>query len=346
MREAEELESYLRYKIALEEVDALVDLTEIAYGLSGHLLFAHPSDTLPDSLFELTPDAIKTSSFSEADITVSAAWLPFRLYAQMVGLSESAVASAAANGELGEVHEQNGVPVVLWPEEARHLPPDDQPSPFRATASIQLTVNRPNLDDKDTSQFEATQAEYLRLAHAIGDPDGVMDRSSSMLYRVGLLLQWTAFEVFVRQTTKLLLRTHPEKLRLRAKGRDTVSFDEIFSYSEDLSSLEALIEGLVERTVTLARGPDRSVLRLIDFLVDAFPTERSPFESWYVQWGAAHRELCGLGRPAYTAQRAHARRRPDASRPAKRHSERIPASPPDREDACVRHGGGACGRWV
>jgi hypothetical protein len=84
----------------------------------------------------------------------------------------------------------------LWPEVGKKR--------FTVTLTVSARASH-TADPSDLESFDETQREYLRLAHALGEPTKVAERAGELLNRSLFLLEWIAFEVFLRSTIQGVL---------------------------------------------------------------------------------------------------------------------------------------------
>jgi hypothetical protein len=274
-----EFPPYATYLHAEGEAHDFVQLSKIGLDLADHLLFVTPQSSLRPSGIKPPSDPLREASFSMGDVDVreidlEQGWLPFPEYAKQAGLAVTDVERDASAGLLGRVERtKRGEPLVLWPPEARELPESDQvrPGTWRFTATAEVRAQLPSrLDPHDDVAHE-----YLRLAHALGDPAIVKPQAEAMLFRTGLLLQWTAFEVFVRHLTLTLLRRHPWLLAEEPYAPDKLTLAQVMKSSRGLTSMAALRKDL------LLKVGDIGIHSLLEGLRQRFNFEHDPFTAWF-----------------------------------------------------------------
>jgi hypothetical protein len=283
---------YASYKARSDRLKEFLELTSISYELAQQLLFSTPRDQLPKVAIS-EPDPTQMS-YSMADrviesLEMTAAWLRYPEYAKHEDLTVEDVRIRAEEGEFGAVcpHPKDGEPLILWPPEERR--PEDFRSPKpgvytfvgkeRLTANVELTDE---FDLSDPEQLRTARNLYLRLAHSLGKTEEVASHAKDMLYRSVFLLQWTSFEAFLRETVEALLTKHPQVIVQSAGRKASITYDQIFGMSEQLSSLDNLRRELIELEVQKLRAGDRSIHGLINFLKSAFKLKADPYGAWYV----------------------------------------------------------------
>ncbi|NOS68333.1 MAG: hypothetical protein HOP33_00165 [Verrucomicrobia bacterium] len=285
---------YQSFKRNLKQIDEFSELSELAYGLTLQLLFRHPKEDL--SKIHIPKPRREDLSFCMDDrkiesIDVSCEWITLDDYANRTGTENSLVGDLAAKGMLGPVqqHPTSGKQIVIWPKEKQVLPLAELPQVGKKTFSVKvsLTAQAPlNMDVEDMSQFENVQKSFLHLAHSMGKPDEVGDRSKEMLHRSCFLLRWTVFEVFLRTTIHEMFRRHPEKLgKLKRAQKPTLSYSKIMSLSNAFSSVELLREALVEEQIKQSESEGDSIHGLINLLKSDFGFKEDPYQAWFVMRG-------------------------------------------------------------
>jgi hypothetical protein len=299
---------YATYRANETRLHEFVVLTSISYQLAQQLLFAKGREQLPEVVVgEPNP---KEWSYSMADVVakpeVVVGWLRYWEYAEHAETTPEEVQRRAEAGELGPIktHPSDGAPVILWPPPDQRDAEFEEPEPGRykvAVASFTVSVAAESdhqFDLGDPSQFEEAQSYFLRLAHAMGEPSEVSSRAEAILFRAALLLQWTSFETFVRETVETLLAEHPSVIPESAGKKASISYDELFTMSTGLSSIDDLRRELIEIEVQRLRAGGRSVHGLINFLKSAFRFDADPYEAWYVLIGerrqASYQTLMGI----------------------------------------------------
>jgi hypothetical protein len=285
-----EFPPYVVFRMSLAQINEFALLTGLSYGLAQQLLFRFPrgelSQEIPKNFFT------EKRSFSMADIQAThgvlvCGWLPIEEYATRVGADAVDLVERARQGELGptERHPNTGEMLVMWPPEYQSCPREELPAAGMNTYNIRV-IDRPtrkiSVDLEDTSSFEATQAAFLHLAHALGAPAQVAERAKEVLNRSTLLLYWTAFEVFLRSTVHEMIRRHPALLASGKRGRETLTYREIATLSGDFTSMEQLFEGLVARELDRTESSGESVHGLINYLKSRFRFKTDPYDAWYI----------------------------------------------------------------
>jgi hypothetical protein len=251
----------------------------------------HPKDAL--SAVEMPPLKKKELSFSMADVEVKSVglkctWLIIPAYSEKLGIAVEEVEKAASDGSLGPiaVHPETGNQLIIWPPEFQTYAIADLPEPgkskFKSEVSISATASV-EVDEEQQENFEDTQKKLLALAHAVGETDDLGTKAETMLFQSSFLLQWTAFEVFVRETIHELYKRHPGKLCKGQKGTAvSLSYADVFEMSESFSSINELRESIVNREIEKHKKDSASISGLINFLKAEFKFEEDPYSAWYV----------------------------------------------------------------
>jgi hypothetical protein len=284
---------YRAFRRAARQIDEFADLADLSFGIAQQLLFKHPRDTLPELVVpSLAGDRL---SFSMADqevasVDLKCGWIPLGEYAEKLSVSVDEIVAKVAAGELGPTasHPTTGAQLVIWPPEEQTRPLEQLPQPGlnAYTVTLKATARAPvDVDLHDLSAFEQNQAQFLRLAHALGEPAKVAERVSEVLNRSALLLYWTAFEVFLRSTIHELLRRHPHKLGRGKRGKESITYEDVVVLSSGLTSVEQLRESLVQREIERSEDGGQSVHGLINFLKAEFGFKNDPYKGWYVHKG-------------------------------------------------------------
>ncbi|MEV0148137.1 MULTISPECIES: hypothetical protein [unclassified Nonomuraea] len=295
-RNLEGFSPYAAYVARSEEIEELISLTSISYALSQQLLLSTPPEQLADITFaKSTP---QRRSFSMADVTIgdilemSAGWLPYEEYAQKTGRNLQDVVNQAEAGLLGPVRirPSDGAPVILWPPESEREADFKAPEiDFRSIKSSVVVTAKVatdlTLDPSDPVQARATQKHFLKLASSLGKVDEVVKRAEFLLFRAAFLLQWTSFEVFLRETIEELLARHPQVILESAGKKESLSYEQLFSMTHRLSSIESLRQELIDMEIERLRSNGRSIHGMINFLKSAFRFKRDPYKAWYVYKG-------------------------------------------------------------
>lgn len=289
---------YASYVAQTRNIDEFVSLTTISYKLAQQLLFSTPRDQLPEiKLKEPAPDR-RSYAMGDRRITnarLSSAWLRYDAYAEREGIDIDVVKTRAEAGELGPIrpNPKDGAPMALWP------PEDQRPEGFQApeVGSVTLLVEEEQTYDASlTEDFDLSNPEelaearrlYLALAHSLGNTGEVAARAEEILFRTMFLLQWTNFETFLRKTVEYLQAEHPQ-IMIRSAGRKaSLSYEQVFDMSSQLSSIDDLRQELVELEIQKLRAGGQSAHGLINFLKSAFKFRDDPYEAWYVRNGERH----------------------------------------------------------
>lgn len=163
------------------------------------------------------------------------------------------------------------------------------PSPgkvkFRPTFSITAKTSI-GIDTDDLQDFDKTQQKLVSLAHNVGEVEELGTKAETMLFQSSFLLQWTAFEVFLRETIHDLYRKHPEKLAKGQKGTTTsLSYADILRMSGEFSSIDNLRESIVSLEIEKHKRDGASISGLINFLKTEFKFDDDPYQAWYVANG-------------------------------------------------------------
>ena len=187
-------------------------------------------------------------------------------------------------------HPNDGAPLILWPPEERRPEDFNAPDPGTYTFKLKETIRanaevNEEFDLSDPEQLRTARNVYLNLAHSLGKTEDVAAHAEDMLYRSVYLLQWTSFESFLRETIETLLAEHPQVIIQSAGRKTSLSYEEVFAMSNQLSSLDNLRKELIELEVQRLRAGGRSVHGLINFLKSAFKFEVDPYRAWYVVKG-------------------------------------------------------------
>jgi hypothetical protein len=277
------------YDRSTNEIDTFVRFTENAYLLSWHLMELNPRDSLPKRPTPKPQDLLSNASYTPADTVVKdvelvCEWVTYEEYCTREKLEIRMVAEAAERGEYGPIKRQPNTdePIILWPPssqqdpKAQDLEPDKKS--FRVTAERTMVVS----DDLEIGQkenAEAVQDTLLSLAHAYGPDETSRSRALKTLFSSGLLLQWTAFEEFLRDTVAYMLRKHPTKISDKKKS---VSYEELVALTQEFGSIEALQDALIQKEIDLLRAGGQSVQGLINFLKREFCLEKDPYAVTYI----------------------------------------------------------------
>jgi hypothetical protein len=284
---------YDSYRELVAQLDEFSSLTEYSYALAQQLLFKHPRDTvdLP------TPESpgLKELSYGMGDqqvenVEMVCEWVSFEVYAERESLSSGQVEAAAEEGKLGPIRASDtGCRLLLWPP--RYHAADESEWPkvgmkkFHVTTIVTARGICKARDLADMDSFDSVQQEYLRLAHALGEPAQVAERATELLNRSAFLLEWIAFEVFLRSTVHELVRRHPENLASGKPGRENLTVEEVMKLSAGLSDIGVLRDNLVNRVIERQEHGGESVHGLLNLLKSQFKFKSDPYEAWYVLRG-------------------------------------------------------------
>lgn len=276
---AHDFQPYRQYADSEREAHDFVTLTRIAYGLAQQLLFANPRSALPP-LPNLSLVGSKLS-YCDADLELVCEWLTVDQYAHMERLDPASVQGRLNAGKLGHVRvDDTGIERVIWPPNMAFAPEEELPRLGKKQFKLQVGIPF-ELDLKDSAELESTQAVFLRLAHAIGEPEQASKRADGMLLRSGILLQWTVFEVFLRETVIELMRRFPVKLASGRRAKQTITYEDLVAKSAQLGSLDALTDHLVQLELESMRSGGKSVHGIINFLKDEFRFDSNPYKASY-----------------------------------------------------------------
>lgn len=282
---------YRIYRINIQQIIDFEQITKLSYGIAQQLLFRYPQETL--SNLKLPKPQINQLSYTPADLTVTGVeekcrWVNLDEYADFSGKTLDEIQKQVDANQLGpiEKHPESGETLIIYPEAFHALPraqlPEIGKKKYCVSLKTKATVSI-EFDALDTTNFEATQQQFLHLAHAVGKPTEVGERAEEMLYRSCLILYWTAFEVFIRSTVHELFRQHPEVIASGKRGKsNTITYEELLNLSCRFSDAEALRASLVERAIEREESEGRSVHGLINLLKSEFRFEDDPYSSWYV----------------------------------------------------------------
>jgi len=291
MSTAQEYPPYANYSETVRYVEDFVQISDLAYGITRQLMKKHSKDSLID--VEMPRPKKKELSFSMADIRVKnvefvCGWLSFEAYAGKLGIDLTEVEALASAKKLGPIpkHPETNIDLVIWPEEFQSKELAELPEPGKSKFKPQFSITAKasvELDDEKEDSFEETQKRLLSLAHQVGETEELGTKAETMLYQSSLLLQWTAFEVYIRETIHDLFRRHPGKLAKGQKGSfASLSYADVLRMSEDFSSIAALQESIVNLEIEKHKKDGASISGLINFLKSEFKFEEDPYKAWYV----------------------------------------------------------------
>ena len=287
---------YQAYLELLSQIDEFGSLSECSYGLAQQLLFKHPKDTVR-ALVRDKP-TFKQLSFSMGDqrvdkVDLTCEWVTVEVYAEREKIPVCEAASAVDKGNLGPVRTgKDGTRLVLWPSKYHTMDESKWPDVGKKKYSVTLTVTAKSphsVDPTNLDAFDETQQEYLRLAHALGEPSKVADRAGELLNRSLFLLEWIAFEVFLRSTVQELIRRHPSVLASGKRGKDSVTLEEIIKLSKGLSDITVLRDNLANREIERQEHGGESIHGLLNLLKSQFKFKTDPYDAWYVLRGVRKR---------------------------------------------------------
>ena len=257
MKNAHEFIPYQRYVQSQRTIDEFETLTDLSYAVTQQLLFRHSSDELKH--IRMPSPATDQLSFAACDrevtgVEVAAEWVSAAEYARRTNQTSEVVSELLLAGSLGatETHPETGETLALWPPTA-HSTQQSLPKPPMKTfvVKMKVTARAPlELGIGEAESFEQVQHQYLRLAHSLGEPDRVAQNARAMLFRSCLLLSWTAFEVYLRETLQELYRLNPNKLAAaKTSTRAILSAKDVLEMSDSLSSLELLRTRLIDMQI-------------------------------------------------------------------------------------------------
>jgi hypothetical protein len=280
---------YEAYQELLSQLDEFSSLSQYSYGLAQQLLFKYPKDTVRPAF---TPrPSWKQLSFGMGDqqfkkVNLACEWITFEEYAEREKTPTTEIASTAADGRLGPVREKpDGTKILLWPPKYHGMGESTWPEVGKKkfTVIFEVSARAPHTADlSDVESFDETQRVYLQLAHALGEPAKVAERAGELLNRSLFLLEWIAFEVFLRSTIQELIRRHPHVLAAGKRGKENVSLEEIVKLSKGLSDIALLRESLATREIERQEHGGESVHGLLNLLKSQFKFNSDPYAAWYV----------------------------------------------------------------
>jgi hypothetical protein len=291
MKKALNFSPYKNYLELYDYIDNFLSITSLSYGITNQLLNKHDKAGLEG--IELPKPNKKTLSFSMADMNVKdvefvCGWITCSEYAKKLEISETEVIEKAETGVLGHKseHPESGECLLIWPERYKDKNLDELPSPGKSKFKPKISIVAKadfSIDTDELTGFEDKQMQLVRLAHAVGDKDKVTNKAETMLFQSCFLLNWTAFEVFIRETIHALYRMHPVKLTKGQKGAaQTLSYKDIFQMSSEFEDIEKLKFSLVEMEIEKHQKDGESITGLINFLKSEFKFESDPYNAWYV----------------------------------------------------------------
>ncbi|WP_288132445.1 hypothetical protein [Microbulbifer sp.] len=294
MEKALEFEPYKNYLELYDYIDNFLSISSLSYGITKQLLNKHGKADLKG--IDLPEPNKKALSFSMADINVKdvefiCGWISCSEYAKKLEISEAEVIEKANIGKLGHKseHPKSGECILIWPEEYQSKELDELPAPGKSKFKPKVSITAKaglSIDTDELTGFEDKQMQLVRLAHAVGDKDKVTNKAETMLFQSSFLLNWTAFEVFIRESIHSLYRAHPKKLTKGQKGSaQSLSYKDIFQMSAEFDDIEKLKFSLIEMEIDKHQKDGESITGLINFLKSEFKFENDPYNAWYVLKG-------------------------------------------------------------
>jgi hypothetical protein len=280
---------YADYLAGVGEVDDFYRLCLASFGLTAHLL----TDQEGMPRVKISTENEKPS-YSMGDIEalregteLLCGWVSTEEFSHREQMTVADVMVGAERGELGPTinHPETGEVLIAWPRELHSRPANELP-PFGKNTYrvlVQLRAGYKKTINTSTVNADDATAEFLEVARTVGDTETAVKTALATMHRSCLVLQWTHFENFLRSTVIELLRLFPQKL-LSLKRR-TLSYDELLTFSKDLSSIESLSLGLLEREADLLAAGGLGAHGLINFNKSQLPSSRDPYSAWYVHSG-------------------------------------------------------------
>ncbi len=209
---------FVPYKIYLDNIKSILDfqeITAISISFSEKLLEKYPKEQLEK--IELGKIKANELNYCAADrihnpIMIKA-WLTFDEYAKHVSLPLEEITKAAVNGELGEIkiHPKTGKQVIYWAEKDANN--DNNPEPGGYAFKNSITIKAAIEISEDTkSDIDKLQQLLISIGHSKNANSELSKNIEENLCKSILVLHWTAFENFLRQTIQELYRLHPELL--------------------------------------------------------------------------------------------------------------------------------------
>jgi hypothetical protein len=282
---------YRAYRDLVTQLDEFSSLTEYAYGLAQQLLFKGGPEKVD---VEGPTRSEEELSYGMGDQNVKSVemvceWVPLEVYAEREELSADDVTIRASQGRLGPVRQNaEGKSVVLWPPKYHQMGESEWPElgkkKFVVTVSITAKASA-DLNPADLAKFEEIQQEFLRLAHALGEPGKVGERAKELLNRSVFVLEWIAFEVFLRSTIQELVRRHPHMLAAGKRGKENITMNDLIQLSAGLTDMATLRDNLAIKAIESQEYAGESVHGLLNFLKSQFKFRTDPYSAWYVLRG-------------------------------------------------------------
>jgi hypothetical protein len=296
LNEEPQFTPYQLYLAVRSQIDEFASLSEYSYGLAQQLLFKHPKDSV--RLTPIRKPSLKDLSYSMADqqiekVELSCEWVTLQEYAEREATTLEEVTAAAEADNLGPLRaRKDGTKCILWPSDYHSADESHWPELGKKKYAVQLKVTAKAPYETEPSNlelFEETQREYLRLAHALGNPSKVTERARELLNRSIFLLEWITFEVFLRATIQELTRRHPKVLASGKRGKDNISLEEVIKLSNGLSDVTLLRDNLANREIERQEHGGESVHGLLNLLKSQFNFKSDPYSAWYVLNGKRKR---------------------------------------------------------
>jgi len=277
---------YDDYIRAVKEIDEFVQFTGYSYILTQQLLARHQraGTTLPLRSAAKAETISYSSGDSATVVKFIRGWLPIESYAKREGLSAEEVEKQLGAGKLGPIRRNpaTNTPMIIWPPECQELDPEELPEPgkhmFEVTRTIAVTAARSLESEFNAGKFDDIENELLAHVHSLGGVDEVSDRVQAKLYRSAFLLQWTAFEVLIRQSAKALLLKHPRAIFSGKHSGKKMTRAEVFDIASKSGEFRDIAVSLIEDEISAIRG----VNDIINFLKETFRFKKDPYHSWYV----------------------------------------------------------------
>jgi hypothetical protein len=219
-------------------------------------------------------------------IELKRGWITVDEYARKSQNQVDDVERSAMAGRFGPVGTDaiTGSKLLFWPPE-EHAKALSELPPFDANKTYVVTVaerrRRVSLEI-DSGQPDA-QRVFLRLASSHGNPEEASEAVLELLREVCFIQEWSAFEIFIKETVHDLLRKHPAKLGSAARGKKTAfGADDLLEMSNNLQSIETLAERIVQREIERQQSDGQSVHGMINFLKNEFRFADDPYCAPYL----------------------------------------------------------------
>jgi len=288
-------EEFLPYKIYLKntkQINEFEELTDISFGLSQQLLFKHDKNDLPKIDYSNDKDILNKISYSMGDLKVTntkekCKWVTIFDYAELASTTIEEINKLLANSELGttSINPETKEVLIIWPQTYKNKSFDELPEPGKKKFSVTLEINAVNdfeEDIEDMTNFESIQKKFLALAHSIGNPEEVNKNAKNILYRSCFILQWTCFEVFLRNVVDDVVKQNPELLfDDKQSEKLSVTYKELFNYSKKFQDIESLQSKIIENEIAKQEGDNKSVHGIINFLKAKLKFKKDPYSGWY-----------------------------------------------------------------